>query len=157
MEVYAWLGLTLCFWASQSLHLFPYEMEIIPPSRGSQGLLLVKCFAIHCWKVLSKFKAPVLRKVYHIYKPVNPSHGCKMILPSFIPCTDSRKGFRFFHTINLTLCSSCLHAQNASHPLLICSMHWAQDKRTYYSPVWLMWKLKLHAPFYEGTCFLSVG
>ena len=108
-------------------------MEIIPPSRGSWGLLSVKCFGIHCWKALSRFKAPALTKVYHIYKPVNPSHGCKMILPSFILYTDlkkKKKSFKFFHSISLTLCSSCFHAHSSSHPFLICSVRWAQDKRS---------------------------
>ena len=84
LEVEAWLGLILCSWASYSLYLFPYQKETMFPSRGSCGRLSVKCFRIHCWKALSEFKAPVLRKVYHFYKPVNPSHGCKVILSSFI-------------------------------------------------------------------------
>lgn len=128
-------------------------MEIMPLSRGSWGLLSAKCFGIHCWKALCKFKAPILRKVCHVYKPVKPSHGCKMMLLSFLLYTDRKKSFRFFHTIDLTLCSSCLRAQNSFHFLLICNMHWPKTKEytIHKCDSYENWNFMLH--FIKGLAF----
>ena len=132
----------------------------MPPSRGSWGLLSVKCFGIHCWKALSRFKAPALTKVYHIYKPVNPSHGCKMILPSFILYRDlkkkkkKKKEFQILPYYQLSTAPAALHTYSQLfHPFLICSMRWAQDKRStiHKCDSCENWNFMLH--FIEGLAF----